>query len=70
MGAVKLYTKVGCPYCASAREDFKARGVAFEELDVHTTPGAAEEAQRLQGGSRRVPVLFENGKVTVGFGGS
>ncbi len=70
MGETKIYTKVGCPYCAAAREDLKARGVPFEDIDVHSVPGAAEEAQRLQGGSRRVPVIVENGKVTVGFGGS
>ncbi len=70
MAQVKIYTKVGCPYCASAKEDFKKRGVNFVEVDVHSVPGAAEEAQRLQGGSRRVPVIVENGIVTVGFGGS
>ncbi|MGB5138841.1 MAG: UXX-star (seleno)protein family 1, partial [Candidatus Zixiibacteriota bacterium] len=44
--------------------------VPFEEIDVHTVPGAGEEARKLQGGARRVPVIVENGKVTVGFGGS
>lgn len=66
----KIYTKIGCPYCAAAKEDFRNRGVVFEEIDVHNVPGAAEEAQRIQGGSKRVPVIVENDKVTVGFGGS
>ena len=70
MSEVKIYTKVGCPYCAAAREDFHKRGVAFEEVDVHSVPGAAEEAKKFAGGSQRVPVIVENGKVTVGFGGS
>lgn len=68
--SAKIYTKIGCPYCAAAKEDFRKRGIDFEEFDVHNVPGAAEDAQKLQGGSRRVPVIVEDDKVTVGFGGS
>lgn len=70
MTIAKIYTKIGCPYCAAAKEDFLKRNVPFEEIDVHSVPGAAEEAQRLQDGSRRVPLIIENGKLTIGFGGS
>ena len=70
MTTARIYTKVGCPYCAAAKEDFRKRGVDFEEIDVHNIPGASEDAQRLQGGSKRVPVIVEDDKVTVGFGGS
>ena len=70
MAKAKIYTKVGCPYCAAAKEDFNKRSVPFDEIDVHSVPGAGEEAQKLQGGAKRVPVMVENGKVTVGFGGS
>lgn len=70
MPSAKIYTKIGCPYCAAAREDLKNRSIPFEDIDVHNVPGAGEEAQTLQGGARRVPVIVENGKVTVGFGGS
>ncbi len=70
MTTAKIFTKIGCPYCAAAKDDFRSRGVDFEEFDVHNVPGAAEDAQRLQGGTRRVPVIVEGGKVTIGFGGS
>ena len=71
MAKVKIYTKVGCPHCEAARNDFKKRGVAYEEIDVHTVPGAAEEALKLAGGKKIVPVIVEKGKVTLGFcGGS
>lgn len=71
MSKVRVYTKVGCPHCAAAKDDFKKRGVAYEEIDVHTVPGAAEEAMKLAGGKKMVPVIVENGKVTLGFlGGS
>jgi len=45
--------------------------VAYEEIDVHTVPGAAEEALKLSGGKRLVPVIVEKDKVVLGFcGGS
>ncbi|MDD2901992.1 MAG: hypothetical protein PHU44_06110 [Syntrophales bacterium] len=38
--------------------------------DVVADPQALEEMLRLSQGSRRVPVLVEAGKVSLGFGGS
>lgn len=71
MAKVKIYTKVGCPHCTAAKDDLKKRGVAYEEIDVHTVPGAAEEAAKLAGGKRMVPVIVEKGKVSLGYcGGS
>jgi glutaredoxin len=69
MTKVKIYTKIGCPHCASAKDDFKKRGVTYEEIDVHTVPGAAEEALKLAGGKKVVPVIIENDKVILGFEG-
>jgi glutaredoxin 3 len=69
MAKVKIYTKVGCPHCVAAKDDFRKRGVVYEEIDVHTVPGAAEEAAKLAGGRKMVPVIVENGKVTLGFCG-
>lgn len=69
MSKVRVYTKVGCPHCAAAKDDFKKRGVVFEEIDVHTVPGAAEEAMKLAGGRKVVPVIVEGGTVTLGFQG-
>jgi glutaredoxin len=69
MAKAKIYTKVGCPHCAGAKEDFQKRGISYDEIDVHNVSGAAEEATKLAGGRRMVPVIVENGKVTLGFGG-
>jgi hypothetical protein len=38
--------------------------------DVTVSSQAMEEMQRLAPGNRRVPVLLENGQMTIGFGGS
>jgi len=38
--------------------------------DVLTDPAHLEEMLKFSQGVRKVPVLVENGKVAVGFGGS
>ncbi len=38
--------------------------------DVIASPQDMEEMQNLIPGNRRVPVLLENGQVTIGFGGA
>jgi glutaredoxin len=37
-----VYTKVGCPYCAAAKDDLRARGEGFAEIDI-LEPGAEAE---------------------------
>lgn len=66
---VVIYTKPGCPYCAAAKEDFTNRGIAFTEHDVTADPEIREKAYRLSGVSA-VPVIVQNGEVSVGFGGT
>ena len=70
MSQVTIYTKVGCPYCAAAKKHFDDQGFVIEEIDVHSTSAAVDKANKLSGGKNIVPVIVENGKVTVGFGGS
>ena len=69
MSQVTIYTKVGCPYCAAAKKHYTDQGVKFDEIDVHSTPGAIAAVEKLSGGKKIVPVIVENGNVTVGFGG-
>jgi len=69
MSGVTIYTKVGCPYCMAAKKHFSDQGIKFDEIDVHGTPGAIDKVKKLSGGKNIVPVIVENGKVTVGFGG-
>jgi len=64
-----IYTKDGCPYCAAAKKHFGDKGRAFEEINVHRTPGAKEKVLKLTGGRTIVPVIVDNGEVSVGFGG-
>ena len=66
---VTIYTKPGCPYCAAARDDLVARGVAYDEVDVTTSQAAMDKLATLTGGDLVVPVLVEGDDVRVGFGG-
>lgn len=69
MTNVTIYTKPGCPYCAAAKDHYKSIGMEFKEIDVYAVKGAKDEAIRLAGGQSMVPVIVEDGRVQVGFGG-
>ncbi len=69
MSEVTIYTKTGCPYCAAAKKHYADQGIAFDEIDVHATPGAKEKVGQLSDGKNIVPIIVENGEVKVGFGG-
>ena len=69
MGVV-LYTKPGCPYCTTARNELIARGAEYEEIDVTAVPGAQERLAELTLGGTMVPVIVEeDGSVQVAAGG-
>ena len=70
MKQIELYTTAGCPYSEAAREDLEWRGVDFIEYDVEWDEEALGQMLELTGGSRTVPVIFEEGKpVQVGWMG-
>jgi glutaredoxin 3 len=69
MSEVTIYTKTGCPYCAAAKKHYTDQGTAFEEIDVHSVPGAKEKVGELSDGKNIVPIIVENGEVKIGFGG-
>ncbi len=53
-----------------AREAKAKEGAKVIYRDVVEDAEAMAEMLKLTGGSRQVPVLVEQGKVAVGFGGS
>ena len=67
---ILIYGKDGCPYTVAARDDCQARGVPFRYLNVKKDPAALETMLALTKGQRRVPVIVEQGRVTIGFGGT
>ncbi len=65
---ITVYTKDGCPFCKAAKESFEKQGVAFTEINVSSNPAKIVELVRLAG-VQKVPVIVDDGKVTVGFNG-
>lgn len=62
-----LYTKIGCPWCAEAREVLDRRGLSYTEHGVTTDAIAFAEMQRLSG-QTKAPVLNWEGEVLADFG--
>lgn len=69
MADVIMYTKPGCPYCAAAKEHYSGRGITFDEINVIDNPVAQKKLLALSGGQKIVPVIVDQGKVTIGWDG-
>ena len=69
MQMVLIFGKDSCPYTSAARDDYRARGLAFEYVNVKKNPARLPEMLAYSGGRRAVPVIVDNGVVTIGFDG-
>jgi len=54
----------------AAREDFAKRKVPFTYLNVQKDQQAMARMLAVSKGERQVPVIVEDGKVSIGFGGT
>jgi len=69
MAEVIIYTKTGCPYCRKAMEDYKDKGINFEEVNTSENQEAKKVIKETYGASK-VPVIVEDGKlVSIGYNG-
>ena len=59
-----------CQYTSAARADFARRKIPFEYINVLEDDAGLERMLKLTKGRRKIPVIVEAGKITVGFGGS
>jgi glutaredoxin len=68
---VLIFGKDGCPYTQNAREDYAARKVPARYINVKKNAAELDRMLAYSKGSRRVPVIVEeDGRVTIGFGGT
>jgi glutaredoxin len=67
---VQVFGKRGCRYTSAARQDLAGRGYRVEYFDVEIDEAAMLRFLELSGGERRVPLIVERGRTTVGFGGT
>jgi glutaredoxin 3 len=65
-----IYGKGNCPYTQAALEDYRRRGVEVEYHDVKHDRTALDRMLVHSAGQRRVPVIVEGERVTIGFGGT
>lgn len=61
MQEVIIYTKPGCPYCASARQLLARKGVSFTEIDILREPARRSEMIARANGRTTVPQVFIGG---------
>jgi glutaredoxin-like YruB-family protein len=66
MKDVMIYSTPTCPYCIKAKRFLEEAGVEYEEKDVSSDEGAADEAIK-KSGQMGVPVLDIEGEIIVGF---
>lgn len=63
---VTIYTTRVCPYCVAAKQLMKARGIAYDEVDVST-----DDAKRTwlaqTTGRKTVPQIFISGAAVGGY---
>jgi len=57
MRNVTIYTKLGCPYCSSAKQLLRQKGVAYTEIDI-TGDARARSVMIERSGRHTVPQIF------------
>jgi len=62
MTRVEIYTTPMCPYCWRAKRLLRAKGVAFEEIDLWREPQRRAEMVARAGGRTTVPQIFVDGR--------
>ena len=67
---VIIYGKDTCPYTLAARDDYEQRKIPFRYINVKKNPAELDKMLALTKGRRQVPVIVEQGRVTIGFGGT
>ena len=65
---IEIFGKDSCPYTMAAVEAYKPQGARY--INVKKDPAALERMLQLTKGRRAVPVIVEDGKVTIGYGGT
>ena len=67
---VVIFGKDTCPYTRDARDHYAKSGVAVDYVNVKKDAAGLARMLEYSGGRRNVPVIVDNGAVTIGFGGT
>jgi len=66
MAEVRIYTTPTCGYCHAALALLRAKGIAFEQIDVSRDPAMRRRLVELTGVTT-VPQIFIDGRPIGGF---
>ncbi|HET6553312.1 MAG TPA: glutaredoxin 3 [Dyella sp.] len=67
MPKIEIYSTAVCPYCVSAKNLLKAKGLEWTEVRVDMDPAQRDAMLARSGGRRTVPQIFINGHHVGGF---
>ncbi len=62
MPNIKMYTTTLCSDCRNAKRFLKEHDIAYEEINIEETDGAAEYVMKINGGKRKVPTFEIDGR--------
>ena len=69
-GMVYIFGKDTWPYTVAARENYERQQIAVDYINVKQDPAGLERMLKYSNGRRDVPVIVDDGTVTIGYGGS
>ncbi len=67
---VTIFGQDLCQYTSAARADYSRRKIPFDYVNVLDDAAGLERMLKLTNGRRKIPIILEAGKITVGFGGT
>ena len=67
---VTIYGQDLLAFTSGARADFSRRKVSFDYINVLEDEAGLKRMMQLTNGRRKIPVIVQDGKITVGFGGT
>lgn len=67
MPKVELYSTAVCPFCISAKNLLKSKGLEWTEVRIDTDPAQRDSMLQRSGGRRTVPQIFINDHHVGGF---
>jgi len=67
MSKIEVYSTAVCPYCVSAKNLLKAKGLEWTEVRIDTDPVQRDAMLTRSGGRRTVPQIFVNDQHVGGF---
>lgn len=67
MPKIEIYSSAVCPYCISAKNLLKAKGLEWSEVRIDLDPAQRDLMLARSGGRRTVPQIFINEHHVGGF---